>query len=167
MLINLDSEDEGQIFVSCAGGINTKATFTFKRENAPEGYFFLKASLKGLNGGHSGDDINKKRANAIKIITRFLYKENEKYGVRLASFNAGKMHNAIPRDGVAVFAVKNDVKENIKADWNIFSKDVEDEFHITDKTMVFSMESTNAEKVLPEIISNKVIKALQAVDNEF
>lgn len=165
MLINLDSEDEGQIFVSCAGGINTKVTFTFKRENSPEGYFFLKVSLKGLNGGHSGDDINKKRANAIKIITRFLYKEDEKYGVRLASFNAGKMHNAIPRDGVAVFAVKNDVKENIKADWNIFSKDVEDEFHVTDKTMVFSMESTNAEKVLPEIISNKVIKALQSVDN--
>lgn len=61
-LINLDSEDEGQIFVSCAGGNSTTAVFNFERENAPEGYFFMEASLKGLVGGHSGDDINKKRA---------------------------------------------------------------------------------------------------------
>ena len=73
MLINLDSEDEGQIFVSCAGGQTTKATFHFTREEAPAGYFFMEASLKGLNGGHSGDDINKKRANAIKVLARFLF----------------------------------------------------------------------------------------------
>ena len=78
MLINLDSEDEGQIFISCAGGKTTSAKFTFTREQAPEVYFFLKASIKGLKGGHSGDDINKKRANAIKILNRFLYKEQEK-----------------------------------------------------------------------------------------
>lgn len=59
MLINLDSEDEGLIFVSCAGGQTTHATFDFKREAAPEGYFFLQLALKGLNGGHSGDDIDK------------------------------------------------------------------------------------------------------------
>ena len=71
MLINLDSEDEGQIFVSCAGGITTEAHFHFEREDAPAGSFFLKASLKGLTGGHSGDDINKKRANGIKLLSRF------------------------------------------------------------------------------------------------
>lgn len=75
MLINLDSEDEGEIFVSCAGGQTTHATFHFSREEAPAGYFFMEASLKGLNGGHSGDDINKKRANAIKILARFLFLE--------------------------------------------------------------------------------------------
>ena len=106
MLINLDSEEEGQIFVSCAGGQSTKATFKFTHKDAPTNYFFLQASIKGLNGGHSGDDINKKRANAIKILNRFLYNENEKYGILLASFNSGKMHNAIPRDGKVVFAVK-------------------------------------------------------------
>ena len=67
MLINLDSEDEGQIFVSCAGGRSTRARFHFKRETAND-YFFLELSLKGLTGGHSGDDINKKRANAIKVL---------------------------------------------------------------------------------------------------
>ena len=74
MLINLDSEDEGQIFVSCAGGRSTFATFNFKREAAPEGYFFVEGSIKGLTGGHSGDDIEKKRANAIKILARYIYK---------------------------------------------------------------------------------------------
>ncbi len=96
MLINLDSEDEGQIFVSCAGGKNTTATFSFEKEDAPEGLFFMQISLKGLKGGHSGDDINKKRANAIKILSRFMYNAQERYGVRLASFNGGKLHNAIP-----------------------------------------------------------------------
>ena len=75
MLINLDSEDEGQIFVSCAGGRSTFATFNFKREAAPAGYFFIEGSIKGLTGGHSGDDIEKKRANAIKILARYIYKE--------------------------------------------------------------------------------------------
>ena len=91
MLINLDSEDEGQIFISCAGGKTTSARFTFEREAAPEGMFFITASVKGLKGGHSGDDINKKRANAIKILARFLYKEQEKMDLRLAQFNSGKL----------------------------------------------------------------------------
>ena len=59
MLVNLDSEDEGQIFISCAGGKTTSAKFTFEREEAPAGYFFLKASIKGLKGGHSGDEIGR------------------------------------------------------------------------------------------------------------
>jgi dipeptidase D len=164
-LINLDSEDEGQIFVSCAGGKNTEATFSFARENASADDFFMLASLKGLNGGHSGDDINKKRANAIKVLARFLYNENEKYGVRLASFNSGKMHNAIPRDGKVVFAVKNEFKENVKADWNVFQTEVEDEFHVTDTNMVFALESTDAQAVLPKAVSDNFIRAIQAVDN--
>lgn len=165
MLINLDSEDEGQIFVSCAGGITTHAHFRFEREAAPEGLFFMKASLKGLNGGHSGDDINKKRANAIKILARFLYSMNEQYGIRLAQFNSGKMHNAIPRDGVVVFAVPFDKKEEVKAAWNIFAHDVEEEFHVTDTTMVFALESADAESVLPASTSTNLIRSLQALDN--
>lgn len=165
MLINLDSEDEGQIFVSCAGGRNTTATFTYTKEQAPEGCFFIKASLKGLIGGHSGDDINKKRANAVKLLARFLYQTQERYGIRLASFNAGRLHNAIPRDGIIVFAVPFDKKEQVRADWNIFTTDVEEEYHVTEKTMEFSMESCEPESVLPQNVSTRLIQALQAVDN--
>ena len=164
-LINLDSEDEGQIFVSCAGGNSTTATFRFDREQAPEGCFFMEASLKGLVGGHSGDDINKKRANAIKLLARFLYAEQAKMDLRLSRWNSGKMHNAIPRDGKVLFAVPSDRKEEVKADWNIFSAAVEDEFHVTDTAMVWHLESAAAAPVLPKQVSHNVILALLAVDN--
>lgn len=165
MLINLDSEDEGQFFVSCAGGMTTKAEFIFDREAVSQEYFFMKASLKGLKGGHSGDDINKKLANGIKILSRFLYKCQEKYDLRLVSFDAGRMHNAIPRDGMVVFAVPSAVKENVRVDWNIFTSEVEDEFHTTENLMEFRLESTDSDKALPQHVSIKLIQALQAVDN--
>ena len=167
MLINLDSEDEGLIFVSCAGGQTTKATFEFKREEAPKDFFFLEISLKGLNGGHSGDDIDKKRANAIKILDRFLFQEFMIKGndIRLVSFNSGKMHNAIPRDGKVVFAVENNKKEQIRADWNVFASEVEDEFHVTEQNMQWNMSSAEAAPVIENAVAKRFILALQAVDN--
>lgn len=165
LLINLDSEDEGQFFISCAGGLTTNAVFRFEKETAPAGYFFMRLSLQGLNGGHSGDDINKKYANGIKLLTRFIYSIQEKYDVRLASFNSGRMHNAIPRDGAVVFAVPSDVKENVRVELNMFAKDVEDEFHITEKSIRFNLESTGEEPVIRNSVSRKFIQALQAVDN--
>ena len=164
-LINLDSEDEGQIFISCAGGINTTAIFHVTREDAPEGYFFMEASLKGLQGGHSGDDINKKRANAIKILARFLYNEQGKMDLYLAQWNSGRMHNAIPRDGKVIFAVPADKKEEVKADFNVFAKEVEDEYHITDTNMQWALVSADAQKVMDKTTSDNLIKAIQAVDN--
>lgn len=125
----------------------------------------MQVSLKGLIGGHSGDDINKKRANALKVLARFLYQIQERYGLRLAYFNAGKLHNAIPRDGVALFGVPADKKENVRADWNVFANDVTEEYHVTEKTMQFNMESAQAEKVLPVEVSTRLIQALQAADN--
>ena len=125
----------------------------------------MKASLKGLVCGHSGDDINKKRANAIKILARFLYKVQEAYGLRLACFNGGKLHNAIPRDGVIIFGVAADKKEDVRALWNVFTTEVEEEYHVTEKSMQFNMESAEANKVLPLEVSTKLIQALQAADN--
>ena len=166
MLINLDSEDEGQIFVSCAGGRNTTAIFQFERENIDTSkWFFMQGSLKGLVGGHSGDDINKKRANALKILARFLYQTQERYGIRLVFFNAGKLHNAIPRDGIIKFAIPVEYKENVRADWNIFVTNIEEEYHVTENSMKFSLESSDASKVINPEVSRRLIQAMQAVDN--
>ena len=165
MLINLDSEDEGQIFVSCAGGRSTFATFHFNRVDAPEGFFFIEGSVKGLTGGHSGADIDKKRANAIKILARFIYMEMQKMPVCLAQFNSGKMHNAIPRDGKFVIAVPEKEKETVRVDWNVFISKVEEEYHVTDNALVANMQSAEAEKVLPEDVAGRFVRALQAVDN--
>ena len=165
-LINLDSEDEGEMFVSCAGGRTTTATFKISREKPADGLFFMRAQLKGLTGGHSGDDINKKRANAIKILARFLFQTMNRYeGVRLAQFHSGKLHNAIPRDGMFVIAVPNAVKENVKADWNIFAAQVEDEHHVSDPNMEWTMESTEAESLIDATSARNFVWALQAVDN--
>ena len=164
-LINLDSEDEGQIFVSCAGGLTTEGHFRAEFEEAPADYFFLNIQLKVLVGGHSGDDINKKRANAIKLIARFLYAEMQKTDLRLASFNSGRMHNAIPRDGQVVIAVPNKDKEMLKADWNVFAADAADEFHVTDTAMEFLMESAERQPVMAGQTAHNLIRALQAMHN--
>ena len=163
MLINLDSEDEGLFYVSCAGGKTTTATINYNKVKAPEGFFFIKASVKGLTGGHSGDDINKKRANAAKILARFLYKEQQTRELYLASFHSGKLHNAIPRDGEIVFAVPFADKENVRVDWNVFCSEVEEEFIVTEKSIEFHMESVSSENVLPQEVSKRIITALQAI----
>ena len=165
-LINLDSEDEGEIFVSCAGGRTTAATLDIKRQPAPEGYFFIKGSVKGLVGGHSGDDINKKRANGLKIIARFVYQEMERYeDVHLVRLHGGSLHNAIPRGGYFVLAVPNDIKENIRADWNVFSALVDEEFHVTDPQMVWHMRSYDPEPIIDDETARRFVYALQGVDN--
>lgn len=85
--------------------------------------------------------------------------------LRLAQWNSGKMHNAIPRDGKIIFAVPADKKDEVKAEWNIFTAAVEDEFHVTDTTMKWSLTSTTEQKVMPKDISRGIILSLQAVDN--
>ena len=163
MLINLDSEDEGLFYVSCAGGKTTTATYKYYKVEAPQGLFFLRATIDGLTGGHSGDDINKKRANAAKILARFLYTQQQKRELFLVSFNSGKLHNAIPREGEIIFAVPFADKEDVRAEWNIFCSEVEEEFIITEKNMNFSMESSSPAHIVPQAVSRNIIMALQAV----
>lgn len=91
--------------------------------------------------------------------------QQEKLDLRLAQWNSGKMHNAIPRDGKIVFAVPADRKEQVRADWNVFTSEVEDEFHVTDKNMVWNMESAEAQTVMPKTVSVGLIRAVQAMDN--
>ena len=165
MLINLDSEDEGQIFVSCAGGKRTQAIFRPKYQDETEGLFFLKIGVKQLTGGHSGDDINKKRANSVKLLSRFIYLMSEKGKVLLGNLNAGGLHNAIPRDGEMIIAVPAAEKENVRAAFNVFASEVEEEYHVTEPNIKMYMESAEAEKVICEEDSRKIILALQGVDN--
>lgn len=164
MLINLDSEDEGLFYVSCAGGKTTTATFNYEREAHKE-MFIIQASVKGLTGGHSGDDIEKKRANAIKLLARFLYKEQQKMPLLLAQFNSGKLHNAIPRDGSIVFAVPFNEKERVRVDWNIYCSEVEEEFHVTEQSINWKMESADEQPLIPSRIGLNIIRTLQALDN--
>ncbi len=165
-LLNLDSEDEGQIFISCAGGANTNATFDVEYEPVPADSFFFKIQIEGLTGGHSGDDIEKKRANANKLLFRLLYRFMKKDDVRLADIQSGGLHNAIPRDGFAVCCVPTKYKENVRVDFNVMTSEFEEEYFATEKNMKFHLESVQpAEKVIKKDISDRLIKAVIAVPN--
>ena len=162
LLVNLDSEDEGEIFVSCAGGCRTFAQFAYKEEPLPAGFFTFSLAI----GGHSGDDIDKKRANANKLLARFLYLSQQKYDLRLIDIQAGGLHNAIPREAWCLTAVPLKDKESIAVDWNLFQADVEEEYSVTEKTMTFLLESEDtATSAINKDCSQRLIKALQAVDN--
>jgi len=170
MLLNLDSEDEGLFYVSCAGGKTTTATFKYTKTDSnnikgTEPWFFLNTTIKGLTGGHSGDDINKKRANAIKIMARFMYLEQNKMPLLLSEFNAGKLHNAIPRDASVTFAVPFSRKEEVRVDWNVFCSEIEEEFHVTEPSIQCNMQSAQNQPIIPTEISSRIILSLQAVHN--
>ena len=114
IMLNLDSEDEGELYIGCAGGINTNAVGTYQQEDIPAGYKAFRVDVKGLKGGHSGLDIVLKRGNAIKILNRLLINANENLGVLIAEFEGGNLRNAIPREAYAIALVPEAEIETFK-----------------------------------------------------
>lgn len=112
-LLNLDSESEGELYVGCAGGVDTTATFDYEPAATEEGDIALKISLKGCKGGHSGCDIHLQRANAIKLLFRFLKEAVADYEARLASVEGGSLRNAIPREASAVITIPAEGKDEM------------------------------------------------------
>lgn len=165
-LINLDSEDEGQIYVSCAGGARTTGFFPFLSEAVPAGYYFFKITVKGLTGGHSGDDIEKKRGNANKWLVRFLCDEMEKFDLRLADIQSGGLHNAIPREGWAICAVPMECKETVRVDLNHYIADLEEEYSVTEKNWEIQLESVPAmSEAMNPADMRKMLLALRVIHN--
>ncbi|MDD4644414.1 MAG: aminoacyl-histidine dipeptidase [Bacteroidales bacterium] len=110
-LLNLDSEDWGELFIGCAGGIDLTAWFDFLKELVPEGNIAMKLGVKGLVGGHSGDDINKGLGNANKILSRFLWDFADDFEIRLHRFDGGNLRNAIPREAESIITLPESNKE--------------------------------------------------------
>ncbi|WP_251621544.1 aminoacyl-histidine dipeptidase [Odoribacter lunatus] len=143
ILLNLDSEDEGEIFIGCAGGIDTVINLPVELTQPDGETFALKITVKGLQGGHSGDDINKGRGNAIKILNRFLWETNVKYGIRIADIDGGNLRNAIAREAYAVITVPEKHKEHIRADFNIYLSEMEEVWKITEPGLKMELESAD------------------------
>lgn len=166
VLINLDSEDEGELFIGCAGGAGTTAQFPCSMVAAPEGYFFFRVAVKGLTGGHSGDDINKNRANANKVLNRFLVQLMQRYDLRLNEIDGGNLHNAIPRESSAVCAVPMKDKESVCVALNVFLAEVENEYAVTEPNLTMELESEAARAEVMELQAMKrFLLALYAVHN--
>ena len=161
-LINLDSEDEGWMFVGCAGGLDTTATFEFHREALRKGYKTLKVSVCGGMGGHSGDDINKGRCNAVREIVRFLFTELQ-YDFQLLTLEGGNKPNAITREAYAIIAVPADEAEDMVADVKAFSDIISAEYATSDPAVHATCEPcTSAEKPIEEGDASNIIATLLA-----
>jgi len=163
VLINLDSEDDGEIFIGCAGGIGTKATLNYQTEETPAGLFGFTVKVTGLTGGHSGGDIHLGLGNAIKILNRYLWQLNRKMEVRLISFEGGNLHNAIPREASAVVAVPYAEKETIRVMLNIFIVEMEAIYSNTDPHLKITLESESLPTdIMKKSFSDRLMNALYA-----
>lgn len=141
MLINLDSEDDGEIFVGCAGGIDTTAYFNYTPVAAPEDLCYVKVAISGLLGGHSGSDINTGRGNANKLIARFVWNISKDIELKLASFDGGNLRNAIPREAHAIIGVAADKKAEIEARLDEYTKEIENEYKGIEPVVKFTLEA--------------------------
>ncbi len=162
LMINLDSEQDDEIFVGCAGGSDTTAVFSIPQQEVTRGHFFFEVSINGLKGGHSGDDIEKKRANANKLLNQYLLIIAEKYSLWISEIRGGSLRNAIPREAYALCAVPRAFKESVRVDWNIFIADVEEEWLTEEPEMHFTLSSTDACLMGWDTATLK--NALQAID---
>ena len=130
-LLNLDSEDDGLIFIGCAGGKDTVAEMPYKKENVPAGYSSYKVFVTGLKGGHSGDDIEKGLGNANKILNRALWNAANDFGLLLSDFDAGNLRNAIAREGFAIVMIPEGRANAFEAYISTYSKTVKAEFRVS------------------------------------
>ncbi|MCD6556281.1 MAG: aminoacyl-histidine dipeptidase [Bacteroidales bacterium] len=160
ILMNLDSEDEGELYIGCAGGIDATAYMKYKEEKVPKNHKAFKITVTGLKGGHSGVDIPLQRGNANKIIFRFLHNLSGNAKIRLASISGGDMRNAIPREAVAVITVKESDINKLNKYIEEFNGIVKAELRVADPGVQLLTEATEMPKF---VIENKVAKKLYKV----
>lgn len=165
ILLNLDSEDEGELFIGCAGGAGTTATFPLKQEAAPANHTFLKVTVKGLTGGHSGDDINKDRANANKLLNRILMKIAKQSDLKLVAIDGGNLHNAIPREAHAIFGIPTTDKAAIETLIPTLEADFRNEYAVTEPNLAVIVETAQATSVMEKDSMMRFLHAIYAVHN--
>ncbi len=162
ILINLDSEDEGELFIGCAGGLDTIGIFRFKPEKPEPSSIGFQVLVEGLKGGHSGDEIHISPGNSIKVLNRFLLEASRNYGLRLASFKGGNMRNAIPRDAYASFSVPDRMTSLLEESFERFIQAMEKELLEHEPNMKLELVKTGSPGyVLPE---EQQMKLLEAID---
>lgn len=141
ILLNLDSEDDAEIFVGCAGGVDTVCTFTYKRSICPTDFHYFKFNVEKGLGGHSGGDIHLGRANANKIIARFLYALSLEHEICLCEIDGGNLRNAIPRAAHVIFGIHTSNKERVVEQFNKYVADIENEYKGLETTLELDLSS--------------------------
>ena len=166
ILLNLDTEQDDEIDIGCAGGIDVTATGNYQMEELPADYSAWRISVKGLNGGHSGMDIHKGLGNANKIMNRLLYKGFELFGLAVSEINGGSLRNAIPRESESIIILPKNKINDFNTAFEQLIKDIKFELKTTEPTLQIGLQ----EAPLPNLIMNSVsqiqlINAIYSVAN--
>lgn len=163
VLLNLDSEDEGEIFIGCAGGIDTLITFEYQKESSSAENKSYELKISGLLGGHSGDDIHKNRGNANKILTRFLWHFTNNFGSRLSNFDGGNLRNAIAREAIGTFCIDEKNIATMKASFEKIKAEILEEYRYAEPNLKISCrEIPLPESVIDLPTQEKLLNALYA-----
>jgi len=166
ILLNLDTEEDDEIGIGCAGGVDVTATKNYKEENTPKNTTAFSITVKGLNGGHSGMDIIKGLGNANKIMNRILFDGFEKYGLRIAEINGGSLRNAIPRESFATIIIDTVSKETFLSEIEIVINNIKNEFSTLESNLAIEIQEVEPPKVIMELgAQESFIKAIYAAHN--
>lgn len=166
ILLNMDSEEEGELYVGCAGGINGNIEFEYDEVIVPDGVQPFKITISGLKGGHSGLDINLGRGNANKLLIRFLKYATRELDVRLADINGGGMRNAIPREAVGIVLVQEEDAESLKKAVKKYESIYQAELGAVEPTLSFTIEETEMPKsMIEERVQDDLIDSVYACPN--
>ncbi len=166
ILINLDSEEEGALCIGCAGGTNANIDFLYDKEEVPANTTAYKVFIKGLKGGHSGVDIHLQRANAAKLLFRFLFEAKKKFDLNLSGFEAGNMRNAIPREGWAIVTVETDKATDFETMAKEFEAIFQKEYKEADENLQFGVEKTDTPAFVIDVATrDALIDAVEATPN--
>ena len=166
ILMNLDSEDEGELYVGCAGGIDVSAVKNYAEEASPKGMAAYKIFAKGLKGGHSGVDIAMGRANSNKLMFRFLMQAETDFGIRLAEASGGNLRNAIPRESYSIILVPEIKAVEFEAFVAGYDKMYKAEFADTEPDMKFTFEKISVPaRVMSQGDQYRIIRAVFVCPN--
>lgn len=166
ILLNLDSEDEGELYIGCAGGLDITATLEYKEETPMADFVARKITLKGLRGGHSGLEINEGRGNANKLLARIVHDLLIEFDSQLASFEGGNMRNAIPREAHAVLVFNPEDMDGLEDYMKEYEAQLNDEYAPIESGITLSIEEvTLPTAVVPSEIQDNMINVLMACQN--
>ncbi|HPG33533.1 MAG: aminoacyl-histidine dipeptidase [Lentimicrobiaceae bacterium] len=163
ILLNLDSEDEGEIFIGCAGGKDTLISMNYSKVPVGSGFTGYVVKVSGLKGGHSGDDINKGLGNANKILNRLLWEANRRFEMRLSQFNGGNLRNAIAREAMAIVTVPKRFMAEFEQYVIDFGRTVKNELKVTEPGLNVQFKSTDLPDYLFDVATQeRLLNALYA-----
>ncbi|OCB77665.1 cytosol nonspecific dipeptidase [Flavobacterium piscis] len=166
ILLNLDTEEDDEIDIGCAGGIDVTATRSYNEEEVPEGSVGHIITVKGLNGGHSGMDIHKGLGNANKIMNRLLFDAFENFGLQVAEINGGSLRNAIPRESVAKVIISEMFDEAYIFDMQEIINDIKAEYKTTEPNLTIEIVKCDLpEKIMDLGVQEGIIRAIYAAHN--